>query len=247
MMNQRMEDKLMILQECLKAGRAAVVDLSSAFQVNLDTGRRVYIYVEAYDNTIFARYETRETDPEKQRLELASVQDSLQNELRVAEFSDFEQSQVLKNRIVFTSRVEIDPLVFYHDTILFGKGEETRAAGPPAAVDEGPAAQEAVAVIDPKAIQEVMAQLEAVDAKMMRECLDGMALKRSSVVRAALNRIYRSVGDAEELTASIRHEAEKIVSDADRNDLLMTRVIHGDGFLKALLDLLYTLSGSQNE
>lgn len=85
----------------------------------------------------------------------------------------------------------------------------------------------------------VVAQLETIDGKMIRQSLDMMNLRRSSSIRLMLTRIFRSAVDPEELMQSIREEAGKIVTDEDRKELEMVRVMSENGFLEPVVNLLY--------
>ncbi|MDO9264277.1 MAG: hypothetical protein Q7U02_09955 [Desulfosalsimonadaceae bacterium] len=245
MMNQTTDDRISILRESLDAGPASVLDLSGAFQVDFEPGCRIYIYVETHDGAVTARYETKEANPQKRRLTMETVQDLLQNEIPVAQISGFRQTQSLNDRFVYTTSVDMDPEVFYHQTIVIGEAvteapvsvevSDEKAAGSFAAIPE----TEVENFSGTSPVAEAIKEMEAIDAKILRQGLDMMNLKRSSAVRVALTRIFRSAGDAEELIQAIQHEAGKIVSREDQEDLRMIRIIHADGFLKPAIDLLY--------
>lgn len=253
-MNQTTDDRISILRESLDAGLAPVLDLSGAFQVDFEPGRRVYIYVETDDGAITARYETKEADIDLRRREMASIRGLLQNEIPVAKVFGFRQTQALKDRFVYTTRVEIDPEVFYHQTIVIGDtvpeapvsgtvmtGKTTRETAGETAGATLDAVPEALSENQPvpAAVAEAIREMEAIDAKTLRQSLDMMNLKRSSVVRIALTRLFRSIGDADELSDAVSLEAGKIVSPEDQEDLRMVQIVHADGFLKPAIDLLY--------
>jgi len=80
---------------------------------------------------------------------------------------------------------------------------------------------------------------QTVDAKMLRQSLDMMNLKRSSNVRMALTRIFRSALGAAELTLSIHNEAIKLISQNDHEDLRMIKIINAAEFLEPVIGLLY--------
>ena len=244
-MNQTTYDRVSILRESFDAGPAPVLDLSGAFQVEFEPGCRVYVYVETDDGAITARYETKEADPEKRRFSIETVQGLLQNEIPVAQITGFRQAQSLNGRFVYTTLVEVDPEVFYHQTIVIGEkiteapafvpisGEKT--AGAFAAIPDANTQKR----FEASPVAEAIKEMEAIDAKILRQGLDMMNLKRSSAVRVALTRIFRSAGDVEELAQAIQHEAGKIISQEDQEDLRMIRVVHAGGFLKPAIDLLY--------
>jgi hypothetical protein len=243
--NQATDDRISILRESLDAGLAPVLDLSGAFQVDFEPGRRVYIYVETDDGAITARYETKEADIDLRRREMESIRGLLQNEIPVAKVFGFRQTQALKDRFVYTTRVEMDPEVFYHQTIVMG---DTVPEAPVSDMVIGETAGEILDTVPEAAFEnqpvlaavaEAIREMEAIDAKTLRQSLDMMNLKRSSVVRIALTRLFRSIGDAEELSEAVSLEAGKIVSPEDQEDLRMVSIVHSDGFLKPAIDLLY--------
>ncbi len=251
-MNQTTEDRVSILRESLDAGPASVIDLSGAFQVDFEPGCRVYVYVETNDGAITARYETKEADPAKRRLTVETMQGLLQNEIPVAQISGFREAQSLNDRFVYTACVDMDPAVFYHETIVIGErvtespvASRTSGQKPAGFFTTNPETEvESLSGASP--VADAIKEMEAIDAKILRQGLDMMNLKRSSAVRVALTRIFRSAGDAEELTQAIQHEAGKIVSRQDQEDLRMIRIIHADGFLKPAIDLLYDAVFKEN-
>ncbi|RJP85864.1 MAG: hypothetical protein C4518_14940 [Desulfobacteraceae bacterium] len=253
MVNQTLEDRVSILRESFGAGPAPVLEVSGAFQVDFDPEQRVYAYVETYDGAITARYETKEADPEKRRHAVEKVQSRLQNEIRVAQISGFTQVQLLKDLFVYTARIDMDPAVFYHQTIFIGEAEMEVPVSIPASDEKFDGTFAATPdtklenLTNESPIAEVIKEMEAIDAKILRQGLDMMNLKRSSTVRIALTRIFRSVGDAEEVAQVIQQEAGKIISMEDREDLRMVQVIHADGFLKPVINLLYEAVFDRNK
>jgi hypothetical protein len=87
-------------------------------------------------------------------------------------------------------------------------------------------------------IEEAMGQLETIDAKMLRQSLDMMSLKRSSNIRLALTRVFRAAGDIEEFRQSIKNEAKKIISDDDQKELRVVEAVSVSGFLGPIVKLL---------
>ncbi len=63
-----------------------------------------------------------------------------------------------------------------------------------------------------KLLEKTLEQLRCVDSKIFRQGLDMSGLARSSIVRLALTRIFRSAGDPEELTTAVSQEAVRIVN-----------------------------------
>ena len=87
--------------------------------------------------------------------------------------------------------------------------------------------------------EEAVRQLEAVDAKTLRQALDTLSLPRSSNVRLVLTRLYRSAIDPKELEESIDIEADKINTTHDMNELRMIREMQAIDFLNPLIELLW--------
>ena len=87
-------------------------------------------------------------------------------------------------------------------------------------------------------IEEAMEQLETIDAKMLRQSLDMMSLKRSSNIRLALTRIFRAAGDIVEFKQSIKNEAKKIISADDQEELRIVKAVSVSGFLGPVVKLL---------
>lgn len=63
-----------------------------------------------------------------------------------------------------------------------------------------------------KLLEKSLEQLKCVDSKIFRQGLDMSGLARSSIVRLALTRIFRSASDPEELTTAVSEEAVRIVN-----------------------------------
>ncbi len=242
-MNQTLEDKVAIIRENIQAGRADLLEVAGSFRADFESGHTVYIYVETYDNSITARFETREKETDKRQHDIDTLRDVLVKEIGFADISEFVEVQSSNNRYVYTARVDIDESVFFHETIVM-EGNKTDSAEI-FSVQE--AKQESVPdlfevkaekSVDLSPIEAALERLETIDAKMLRQSLDMMNLKRSSNVRMALTRIFRSAEDAEELTLSIQNEAKKLISRNDHEDLRMIKTINADGFLEPVIELL---------
>ena len=244
-MKQTIEDKVSIIRESFRAGRADLMEMSGSFRVGFEFGQTAYIYVETDDNAITVRFETNEADFEKRGHEIDKLRDALLKEISVADISDFVEAQSVNDRFVYTACVDIDASVFFHETIVIGdnKTEKDEILS----IQEGEEESlpdlfgietEGSVVLSP--VEQAIEQLETIDAKMLRQSLDMMNLKRSSNVRVALTRIFRSAGDTEELMMrSIQNEAGKLTSQKDHEELRMIKKINADGFLEPVIRLLY--------
>jgi hypothetical protein len=242
-MEQTLEDRLAIIRENLKAGNVRLLDVSGSFRVDFPSGQSAYLYPETYDNSITVRFETNAADPGTRRREADQLRDALDRELRFADVQAFQESQVLKNRFVYTARVDVDPSVFFHETIVIGDMRAKSDEGPTTREEsrgqraEAPAAKPSAPDFQALA-EEAVASLETIDAKMLRLSLDMMNLKRSSPVRAALTRIFRDALDADGLIGAIDNEAGKLTSENDREELVMIKSINMDEALEPVIRLL---------
>jgi len=242
-LKQTLADKITLIRENFRAGRVELMEVSGSFRVTFETGQSVYIYLETYDNSITARFETNETDSERRQQEVDTLHRLLVREISFADISEFKEIQSVKNRFVYTAGIRIDESILFHETIVLGSdaaGEteiglsETKAD---AAGNKTPAVSDDLS--DLARAEKAVEQLETIDAKMIRQSLDMMNLKRSSNVRIGLTRIFRNAVDAEELMHAIQDEAVKLNSDKDHNDLQIIKAINMDGFLEPVIGLLY--------
>lgn len=219
------------------------MEVSGSFRVTFGTGQSVYIYLETYDNSITARFETKETDSEKRQHEVDTLRRLLLREISFADVSEFTEVQSVKNRFVYAAGIRINESIIFHETIVFGSdaAEETEIGLPEtkAGADDKKTPAVADGLSDLARAEKAIEQLETIDAKMIRQSLDMMNLKRSSNVRIGLTRIFRNAVDAEELMQAIQDEAAKLNSDKDHNDLRIIKTINMDGFLEPVIGLLY--------
>ncbi|MFW6334599.1 MAG: DUF4388 domain-containing protein [Desulfosalsimonas sp.] len=81
-------------------------------------------------------------------------------------------------------------------------------------------------------------QLQGIDGRQFRETLDHMGLRRSSILRIALTRIFRDAADKDQLLESVRQEAVKLVSAADKDELECLRQETRQPFIKPIVELL---------
>ncbi|MCD6585666.1 MAG: hypothetical protein J7K96_07900 [Desulfobacteraceae bacterium] len=242
-MNQTINDKVSIIRESFQSGAADLLEVSGSFRVDFGSGQTVYIYVETYDHAITARFESKEADSDKRQDEIDKLRAALVKEIRFADISEFHEAQSGSGRFVYTASVRMDESVFFHETIVIGtdapdikavslvEGEDERIA------DVLDSDTESTISLSP--VEEAIEKLETVDAKMLRQSLDMMNLKRSGNVRMALTRIFRSALGAAELTLSIHNEAIKLISQNDHEDLRMIKIINAAEFLEPVIGLLY--------
>jgi len=242
-LKQTLEDKVTFIRENFQAGRAELMEVSGSFRITFETGQSVYIYVETYDNSITARFETKETNPEKRRQEIRAMHRLILREISFADVSEFMEVPSGKNRFVYTAGIRMDESIIFHETFVFGSGaaDETQIPLPEKEADAADNNTKAATddLSDLARAEKAVELLETIDAKMIRQSLDMMNLKRSSNVRIGLTRIFRNAVDAEELMHAIQDEAAKLNSDKDHNDLRIIKTINTDGFLEPVIGLLY--------
>ena len=87
--------------------------------------------------------------------------------------------------------------------------------------------------------EEALENLQTVDSKTLRQRLDIMDLRRTSGVRLAITRIFRSALEVADLEKTVRKEAKRIVSQEDRSELQAIKSICGDGVLDPVINLLW--------
>ena len=87
--------------------------------------------------------------------------------------------------------------------------------------------------------EEALENLQTVDSKTLRQSLDMMDLKRTSGVRLAITRIFRSALEVAELEKTVQKEARRIASKEDRAELQAVKSVSGNGFLDPVINLLW--------
>lgn len=254
-MQEQSGDNILMIMEFLNDQGFKVEEMGDSINLSMDSGHLVTINALQRDSDYFwASFETRVADPGKREFEIKTVRNSLiKGFLGLAQVDKFEQTQETDGRFVYVTNIELDNSLIYHGPVLIGKT-------PPAIETEGVlevqevVEDQDVVNVDGSLVVEVLEQkeeiglspvelvidqLETVDAKMLRKSLDMMNLKRSSTVRHALTRLYRSAGDLKEFEESIIVEAKKIVSHKDREELELVKALSAGGFLEPVVELLY--------
>ncbi len=216
----QLQDKLDLIREAFNAGEIALLEVSGSFRAELGTDQIVYIFPEIQDNSITIRFETRQADPENRQAQATDVHNRLARLFSFAAVSDFQPANAYGSRFVFVAGLDFER----------GESDADRLE----IADEGQALD-----VDDPVLKAAFAQMETVDARVLRESLDNMYLKRSSKVRIALSKIHRSMEDITEFESSIRKEAKKIISSDDQAELQMVRSLYSQGPLKPIVDLLW--------
>jgi len=179
------------------------------------------------------------------------LRSALVKEISFADISEFQEAKSYNDRFVYTAGIRMDESVFFHETIVIGENKTDKEEILLVQEDEQERFPDLIEIeAEPEIVlspvEEAIKQLETIDSKMIRQSLDMMNLRRSSNVRMALTRIFRSAGDAEELMLSIQNEAGKIVSHNDQEDLRIIKTINAEGFLAPVIGLLYDAVFGEN-
>ncbi|MFP4194493.1 MAG: DUF4388 domain-containing protein [Desulfobacterales bacterium] len=98
---------------------------------------------------------------------------------------------------------------------------------------------EAVENLPPKKLAEqTLSQLQGIDGRQFRETLDQMGLKRSSLLRTALLRVFRDAGDINQLLESVREESARLSGRTEKAELERFKDQTPQPFMKNMLMLL---------
>jgi hypothetical protein len=252
-MNQKIEDNILKLRQSLQAAGITISDLKNGIRLKLEAGYHVDILtITNRPDYICARLMLSEADPLKRQACVESAQNMLSHSLDgVASVASFEISMEVGGDYIYNSELLMEEGFSDNATIEIPEDaieiiDEDELPGDDMATDDlaefeldfGFGEENRLKVVKSLA-EEAIENLEAVDAKTLRQSLDMMRLKRSSVVRLALTRIFRSATEVEELETAIQGEAQKIVSPEDRAELQEVKSLCANGFLDPVIDLLW--------
>lgn len=87
--------------------------------------------------------------------------------------------------------------------------------------------------------KKAVTQINAIDSRRFREALDNLGLKRSSVLRIALSRIYREAVDEKQITVAVEKEAGTITNPAEKNALNKLKEENQVPFMQEMIELLW--------
>jgi hypothetical protein len=252
-MNQKIKDKISMLRQSLQAAGNEISDRENGIFLKLHSG--VFIEIYALPHTpddIYARVKADETDPLRRQAFIELTQNAFAAALEgIARVEPFNLSREVGGKYYYNSALTVDdefeenmPIEIAEDAIeiiddveVVGDDMESDDLAE-FELDFGFEEENRLKVVKTRA-EEAVENLENIDAKTLRQSLDMMSLKRSSVVRLALTRIFRSSTEIAELEAAIRNEAQKIVSPEDRSELQKVKSLCANGFLDPVIDLLW--------
>lgn len=86
--------------------------------------------------------------------------------------------------------------------------------------------------------EEAVNQLKGVDSRQFRETLDDLGLKRSSILRVALTRIFRDALDAQQIQEAVKEEAGKITNPKENAALSRLAEENRVPFIQEMIELL---------
>jgi len=250
--NQKIKDNVGVIREALQSAGLVVSPRKRGIRVKTDSGHPVDIFpLKGNPDQIRARIKLDESDPLKRQAFVELIQNSLSKALtgtvrvdafRMSRESDglFFYNAVLESA---TGGSADEPIEISQDAVeIIDAGEQADLSAADDAADfrfDFDLKEDNRLKVGKSLAEEAMEMLATVDAKMLRQSLDMMSLKRSSIVRLAVTRICRDATDVEELEKAIQNEARKIVSPEDRLALQNLKSLSSNGFLDPIVDLLW--------
>lgn len=251
-MNQKLNDKVGMIREALQSWGLAVSERKRGIRVKTDSGYPVDIFsLKSNPDQIRARIKLEESDPLKRQAVVGVIQKSLSAPLKgTFQVDAFHMSRETGGMFFYNAVLEAAAGCFADAPIeisaeaveILDAGESAGLSGADDSADfrfDFDLKEDSRMKLGKSLAEEAVEMLETVDAKMLRQSLDMMSLKRSSVVRLAVTRICRNATDVEELEKAIQTEAKKIVSPDDRIDLQTLKSLSTNGFLDPIVDLLW--------
>ena len=82
-------------------------------------------------------------------------------------------------------------------------------------------------------------KIRAVNSRQFREALDKLNLKRSSILRVALSRLFREAVDENQFQAAVDKEAATITNPSDKDALNKLREQNRVPFMKEMIEILW--------
>jgi len=263
-MNQKINDIVLLLKKSFQTAEVEVIELKNGIRLKFQAGYYADIFkLTNRLNHICARLTLNEADPVRRQAYVESTQNLLVIALDgIASVASFKISMEVGGDYIYNSELIMDsvisddsPIEIADDAIEVIEDDMVDELEAVNAIETGDDSMETddlaefeldfgfeeenrLKIVKTRA-EEAIENLEIIDAKTLRQSLDMMNLKRSSVIRLALTRIFRSVSDVEELEAAIQDESQKIVSPQDRAELQEVKSLCANGFLDPVVDLLW--------
>jgi len=90
-----------------------------------------------------------------------------------------------------------------------------------------------------KLAEEAVNQLSGIDSRQFRKSIDSLGLKRSSILRVALTRIFRDAVDEEQFREAVKQEAGKVSAPEETAVLKKLTKENPVPFMQAMIELLW--------
>jgi len=256
-MNQKIEDKITLIKDTFQKAGLKVAQKKRILRTRLGNGYLVDIFtLKNSPDQIRARIKIEEPDPLKRQAYVESIFNALSTTLNeIVSVDSFCLSREIGGAHIYLSVLEMKEAFFDDEPIEINADaieiiDEEASAAEPVCSDEQSEdlavfsldfdleSENRIRVVKSMA-EEALENLESVDPKMLRQNLDMMNLKRSSVVRLAITRIFRNALELAELEKTVQNEAKRIVSAEDRAELQEAKSLCDNGFLEPVINLLW--------
>lgn len=263
-MDQKIEDKITLIKDSLQKEGLKVAHKDRILRTRLNNESLVDIFsLKKSPDQIRARLKIEEPDPLRRQADVESTHNSLAGALsETAIVNAFCLSREADGAYIYLSVLEMKepddndtPIEIGEDAIEIIEIEEPSAEPDVVCIGESERDEEPddlaqfeldfsleqdnrIKVVKSLA-EEALENLETVDSKTLRQSLDMMRLKRSSAVRLAITRIFRSALEVAELEKTVQNEAARISSVEDRAELQEVKSMCGNGFLEPVINLLW--------
>jgi len=240
-MASTIEEKLDLIKECFDPEVFDRLEISGSFRVTLNAGQYAYIYPETFDNSITVRIEIAETNPDKQASDIHAIRETLSGILPFVSIGSFVHTQTIRTIRAYTARLDIDEPKGEDSNVSSpagaepGEGHEAHLSENFSVLDDNPEIYSAANLVTIDELQELLGML---DPYAMAQSLDWMYIDKSSKVRKALNRIFKSKVDRAELVCAIQEEARKFSEIEDLEEIEMLKHINKDIVLQPVINML---------
>ncbi|MFW6011241.1 MAG: DUF4388 domain-containing protein [Desulfosalsimonas sp.] len=93
-----------------------------------------------------------------------------------------------------------------------------------------------------KLAEQTLGLLQGIDGRQFRETLDHIGLKRTSLLRTSLLRLFRNAADTNQLLDTVREESDRLSDCPEKAELDRLKDQTPQPFIKNMLELLYVHS-----
>ena len=239
-MASKIEEKLDFIKARFDPDRYDVLEIAGSFRITLDTGHHVYIYPDTYDNSITVRIELAAAHPDKCQANMQTIRNSLAQILPFVVISDFDHTQTTNTKMIYTAGLNMGEPQEVESVVVSPPSDDREQR-----LEENLAKQFDVMADNPElrsrkrlvTIDELQELLGMLDPYAMERGLDWMYIDKSSRVRAALNKIFKSKADKGKLISTLQDEARKLSAPEDRQELELVKHINRDIVLQPVINV----------